>query len=157
MRPFFPVGFGINRPDFFASIIEQRLGHSGEYVRHLPSSSAAQWVVMNYQFIPADASITPDFTLNATNPKLWGYLDHFETKPQNWREGDSFKPSKGSQFEIRGLLFDVKSAKVNHVGYLYCELIQNSKCSVPRSEFFGEQASLLCTTADDLNPDCVEC
>lgn len=150
MRPFAPTGFGISRPDFHAEIIEARLSHSGEYVLHLPSNGAPQWVVMNYQFIPVDASVSPDFLLNATNPQLWGYVEHFADKPELYREGDSVRPARGSQFEIRGFLYNVKRVDVNHVGYVHIELALDDRCKEVRPEFFTEQAELLCSTV----PEC---
>jgi hypothetical protein len=150
VRPFAPPSFGINRPDFHAGLIEWRLAHSGEYVSHLPTIGGQQWAVMNYQFIPVDASLSVDYLIPATNPKLFGYLDHFATKPELYREGDSVRPSRGSQFEVRGLTYNVKKVDVNHVGYVHIELVLDDKCVVVRPEFFTEQEGLTCLDA----PNC---
>lgn len=149
VRPFAPTSFGIIRPDFHAGLIEMRLAHSGEYVRHI-ALSGDQWVVMNYQYIPSEASITGEYVVSNASPKLWGYIEHFESKPTLYRAGDSVRPAKGSQFEIRGLTYNVKRVEVNHVGYLYIDLVLDDKCQEARPEFFTEQAELTCTT----KPDC---
>lgn len=150
MRPFSPPAFAINRPQFHAELIEARLSHSGEYVRHLPTGAPAQWVVMNYQYIPVSASTTGDYLVSGANPQLWGYIDHFADKPELYREGDSVRPARGSQFEIRGLVYNVKRVDINHVGYVHIELVLSDKCSAVRPEFFDEQGDLLCATA----PEC---
>jgi len=144
MRPFAPGAFGFKRPDFYAAMIEMRLAHSGEYVRHLPGGKPAQWVVMNYQFIPVSASTAGDYLVGGTNPQLWGYIDHFADKPELYREGDSVRPARGSQFEVRGLTYNVKRVDINHVGYIHIELVLSDKCAEARPEFVEEQAALLC-------------
>lgn len=144
VRPFAPTGFGINPGEFYAQQVEARLLHSGEYVRHLPIGAPPQWVVLNYQHIPIDGSITPDYALAGTNPRAWGLLPHFETQPRNYIEGNSVREHRGSQFEIRGLIFNVKSLKVNHRGGLHCELDPADNCAEPRAEFFIERDALLC-------------
>lgn len=147
MRPFAPPAFAIQRPDFHATLIETRLSHSGEYVRHLPFGGTPQWVVMNYQYIPLAASTANDFIVSGANPHLWGYIDHFADKPELYKDGDSVRPARGSQFEIRGLTYNVKRVDINHVGYVHIELVLNDKCAVARPEFIDEQGDLLCTTA----------
>ncbi len=150
MRIFTPPAFAIQRPEFHATLVEARLSHSGEYVRHIPSGGTPQWVVVNYQYIPVSASTAGDYLVSGANPQLWGYLDHFADKPELYREGDSVRPERGSQFEIRGLTYNVKRVDVNHVGYLHIELVLSDKCAEARPEFFEEQGGLLCTTA----PEC---
>ena len=147
MRPFAPTAFGIDRSRFHAEIVEARLAHSGEYLRHVPVGKDAQWLVMNYQYIPVSMAGAADFQLSGANPRLWGYLDHFADKPELFREGDSARPDRGSQFEIRGFMFNAKRIDVNHVGYVSIELVQDNRCAVARPEFFTEQAALLCSTA----------
>jgi len=143
VRPFAPARFAVGR-DFYAGLIEMRLAYSGEYVRHLPTGGIPQWVVANYQYIPVEASISGDYLANGTNPRLWGYIDHFEIKPELYRDGDSVRPAKGSQFEIRGLIYNVKKVEVNHVGYCIIELTLADKCQAPRDEFEIEVADLVC-------------
>ena len=143
-RPFAPTSFGIDAGAFYADQAEARLQHSGEYVRHLPFGAVAQWVVLNYQHIPIDASITPEYALAGTSPKAWGYLPHFDTPPKVYTRGNSVRPDSGSQFEIRGLIFNVKSVKVNHRGGLHCELDIADNCAIVRDEFFLERDELLC-------------
>lgn len=143
-RPFAPTSFGINAGEFYAQQAEYRLRHSGEYVRHLPVGGAPQWVVLNYQHIPIDGSITPDYALAGTNPKAWGLLPHFEVAPRNYTDGNAVRAASGSQFEIRGLIFNVKSAKINHRGGLHIELAAADNCAVARPEFFTERDALLC-------------
>lgn len=147
MRVFAPASFGLNRPEFYAAAIEERLGHSGEYVRHISVDGSSQWVVMNYQYIPVSANVTGDYLVSGANPRLWGYIEHFESKPRLYREGDSVRPSSGSQFEIRGFTYNVKKVDINHVGYVSIELVIDKKCDAARPEFFEEQAALTCTTA----------
>lgn len=150
MRAFNPPSLGLSRPDFYADLIEKRLAHNGEYVRHLPANATPQWVVMNYQYIPISASVGGDYLVNGTNPRLWGYIDHFADKPEIYREGDSARPSRGSQFEVRGLLFNVKRIDVNHAGYVSIELVQADNCGEVRAEFFDAANDLLCLKI----PDC---
>lgn len=149
VRPFAPTRFGIDANEFYARLTEYRLGHGAEYMRHLPVGGAPQWVVLNYQHIPIDGSITPDYALAGTNPKLWGLLPHFETPPRNYTDGNSVRGPSGSQFEIRGLIFNVKSAKVNHRGGLHMELAVDANCATPRPEFFTERDELLCLDERD--------
>lgn len=144
VRPFAPTRFGIDAGEFYAQLTEYRLGHSAEYMRHLPIGGPPQWVVLNYQHIPIDGSITPNYALAGTNPKLWGLLAHFETAPKNYVEGNSVRQHKGSQFEIRGLIFNAKGVKVNHRGGLYIELDPADNCAEARPEFFTERDELLC-------------
>lgn len=145
MRAFAPASFGLNRPEFFAEIIEQRLAHSGEYVRHLPVGKAVQWVIVNYQYIPVDAQFGGDYKLSGTNPALYGYAEHYADKPELYRDGDSVRPSRGSQFEVRGLVYNVKRVDINHVGYMKVELVLDDKCSEVRPEFFDEAANQVCS------------
>jgi hypothetical protein len=143
-RPFAPPRVGLGA-DFFAGLIEARLTHSGEWVRHIPGDgTASQYVVMNYQFIPVEASITPDYALGGANPKLYGYAPHFETQPTNYREGNSVRAPSGSLFEIRGLMYRVKKVNINHRGFALIELAQEDTCCPPRPEFFTEVEEFSC-------------
>jgi hypothetical protein len=146
-RPFAPTAFGIARPSFYAGLVEARLKHSGEYVRHIPAGQPAQWVVANYQFIPREASITPDFAMGSANPQLWAYADHFETRPTSFKDGNSLTAPKGSMFEIRGILYRVRKADINHRGYLHCELAREANCVVARPDFDDDVAGFLCAEA----------
>ena len=136
-RPFNPPNVGF-APDLHARLIERRLIASGEYVRHLPTNQPEQWVVMNYQFIPVDAAINPDYVVSGTNPKLWGLVEHFECVPELFQGGSenrSVRNRKGSQFEIRGLIYNVKKVDANHRGSICVELVQDDKCAEPRADF----------------------
>lgn len=133
-RAFAPSRVGLPA-DLHARMIERRLTHSGEYAQHLPTDGAAQWVVINYQYIPAEASINPDFVVGGVNPKAWGLADHFEELPKLYRASNSVKTASGSQIEIRGLIFNVKKVEVNHRDSLYLELVQDDRCVEPRADF----------------------
>lgn len=151
MRNFAPTRFGL-KSDFFAELIEQRLSHSGEYVYHIPAGGDQQPVVMNYQYIPVDATINPEYMLSGANPKLYGLAEHFQDLPKVYKEGDSARPTKGSQFEVRGLIYNVKKVEINHRGYIHIELVQDNSCTEVRQDFFEEVQDLLCTPnecADD--------
>jgi hypothetical protein len=41
-------------------------------------------------------------------------------------------------------MYNVKSVKVNHVGYLHIELVLDEKCQEARPEFFDEAEDLVC-------------
>lgn len=143
MRNFTPNRLGVSQA-WFASVIEKRLMHSGEYVYHLPSNGERQAVVMNYQYLPRDDGINQDYVLVGTNPTLYGYLDHFATPPTLFQKGNSVRKVTGSQFEVRGILYNVKRVDVNHRGYVCIELVQDENCAEPRPEFKAEMDSLLC-------------
>ena len=142
-RPFAPNSFSL-KSDFFANVIETRLRHSGEYVLHKPFGGLTQPVVMNYQHMPSDASINPDFVIRGNNPKLYGLQLHFDDEPRIFKEGDSVEPSKGSQFEVRGIMYNVKKVQVNHRKYIEIDLVKSNNCDEPRPEFDEEMAALLC-------------
>lgn len=146
MRPFRPNRLGVSQ-EWFASVIEQRLSHSGEYVYHIPKNGNKQAVVMNYQYLPRDDGLNPEYVLVGTNPTLYGYLDHFEVKPTLYQKGNSVRKSTGSQFEVRGIMYNVKRVDVNHRGYVTIELVQDENCAEPRPEFDSEMAKFLCETA----------
>lgn len=143
MRNFTPNRLGVSQ-EWFASVIEKRLLHSGEYVYHIPASSNKQAVVMNYQYLPKDARISQDYALVGTNPTLYGYLDHFEVRPMTFQKANSARKSTGSQFEVRGIIYNVKRVDVNHRGYVAIELVQDENCAEPRPEFDAEMATFLC-------------
>lgn len=151
MRPFAPPSFGLSK-DFFAELIEQRLKHSGEYVYHMPVGGVRQAVVMNYQYIPVDAAINPDYMLSGANPKLYGLAEHFQDLPRLYKDGNSSRPAKGSQFEVRGLIYNAKKVDINHRGYVHIDLVQDDLCAAVRDDFFQEVDNLLCVPnecADD--------
>lgn len=143
MRTFTPNRLGVSQ-DWFASVIEKRLMHSGEYVYHLPSDGDKQAVVMNYQYLPKDDGINQDYVLVGTNPTLYGYLDHFAQRPTLFQKGNSVRKSTGSQFEVRGILYNVKRVDVNHRGYVCVELVQDEHCAEPRPDFKAEMDAFLC-------------
>lgn len=143
MRSFRPNNLG-GAQKWFASVIEKRLSHSGEYVYHLPQNGNKQAVVMNYQYLPRDDGLNPEYVLVGTNPTLYGYLDHFEVKPTLYQKGNSVRKSTGSQFEVRGIMYNVKRVDVNHRGYVTIELVQDENCAAPRAEFNAEMAAFLC-------------
>lgn len=143
MRKFTPNRLGVAQ-EWFASVIEKRLSHSGEYVYHLPLNGNKQAVVMNYQYLPRDDGLNPDYVLVGTNPTLYGYLDHFETRPTIFQKGNSVRKSTGSQFEVRGIMYNVKRVDVNHRGYMTIELVQDENCAEPRADFNAEMAEFLC-------------
>ena len=138
-RAFAPKFIGL-QTDFHAELTERRLELSGEYVQHVPSDGTAQWVVMNYQYIPVEASINPDYVVGGTNPKAWGLVEHFEELPKLYRDGNSVKTATGSQLEIRGLIYNVKKVDANHRGSLYLELVQDDECATPRADFNDDVA-----------------
>ncbi len=140
MRQFQPKSFGIKR-DFFAKTIEKRLQHAGEYVYHLPANGKRQAVVMNYQYLPTDTG--DDYLIPNTNPTLYGYVEHFIEIPLVYREGNSVRQASGSQFEVRGLTYNVKKVDVNHRGYITVELVRADNCETPRAEFNEEISELL--------------
>lgn len=143
MRVFKPNRLGVSQ-EWFASVIEKRLSHSGEYVYHIPLNGNKQAVVMNYQYLPRDDGLNQDYVLVGTNPTLYGYLDHFETPPTLFKKGNSVRKSDGSQFEVRGILYNVKRVDVNHRGYVTIELVQDENCSEPRPDFKTEMDAFLC-------------
>lgn len=143
MRTFTPNRLGVSQ-EWFASVIEKRLLHSGEYVYHLPSNGTKQAVVMNYQYLPRDDGINQDYVLVGTNPTLYGYIDHFEVSPKLFQKGNSVRKSTGSQFEVRGLIYNVKRVDVNHRGYVTIELVQDDNCAEPRPDFQAEMDAFLC-------------
>ena len=146
MREFKPNRLGVSQ-DWFASVIEKRLSHSGEYVYHIPHNGNKQAVVMNYQYLPRDDGLNPDYVLVVTNPTLYGYLDHFETNPTIYQKGNSVRKSTGSQFEVRGIMYNAKRVDVNHRGYVTIELVQDENCSKPRDGFEEEMAMFFCNNA----------
>lgn len=150
MRQFTPNRLGVSQ-EWFASVIEKRLSHSGEYVYHLPFNGNKQAVVMNYQYLPREDGLNQDYVLVGTNPTLFGYLDHFAVRPTIFQKGNSVRPSTGSQFEVRGIIYNVKRVDVNHRGYLTIELVQDDNCAVPRPDFDREMAAFLC------DPTCDDC
>lgn len=148
MRDFKPNTFGV-RQEWFARVVEQRLRHSGEYVYHIPAEGQKQAVVMNYQYLPKADGLNQEYMLVGTNPTLYGYLDHFESKPTLFQKGNSVRKSTGSQFEVRGIIYNVKRVDVNHRGYIEIELVQNENCAEPRPDFKEEMDSFLCEPACD--------
>lgn len=153
MRKFRPNNLGLKK-EWFAEVIEKRLQHSGEYVYHLPSGKDKQAVVMNYQYMPSDSGLSQDYILIGTNPALYGLIDHFETKPELYRAGDSVREPTGSQFEIRGLIYNVKRVDVNHRGYITIELVQDDNCATPRPEFDQEMGEFLCSNECNCEDTC---
>lgn len=143
MRNFSPKQFKLKK-DFVADIVEMRLQHSGEYVYHILPKKDKQAVVMNYQFIPADASATPDFLVNGTDPKLFGYIEHFENQPEKYREGNAAYEPSGSKFEVRGIMYIVKKIDIDSTGLMVIDLVQDDKCVEKRCEFDKEMADHLC-------------
>lgn len=143
MRQFKPNNLGISQ-EWFASVIEKRLVHSGEYVYHLPLNGNKQAVVMNYQYLPREDGLNPEYMLIGTNPTLFGYLGHFEDKPTLFQKGNSVRKSSGSQFEVRGIIYNVKRVDVNHRGYIAIELVQDENCAEPRAGFDEEMREWLC-------------
>lgn len=147
MRHFQPKAFGLNS-EWFAEVIEARLSHSGEYVYHLPSDADKQAVVMNYQYLPVNET-GDDYLVANTNPTLYGLIEHFETLPKVFKGGDSVQSPRGSQFEIRGVMYKVKKVDVNHRGYVQIELVQADNCSDPRPGFKDEMDDFLCSSVHD--------
>lgn len=151
-RAFNPTSIGIDRTELYACVREATLEHSGEWMRHLPSSAAPQWFVATYQYMPAEASISADYSLSGSNPIIRGFVGHLETAPALYREGDSVKPARGSQFEIRGLIYNAKRVEINHVGRFVIELVIDDKCAEMRPEFAEEVEAQKCLS----EPICVD-
>lgn len=156
MRPFAPTTLHRN-PDHYCDLIEQRLLHSGEYVRHIPVGGIEQWVVMNHQFIPVDASINPDFAVTGTDPRLWGCAEHFGTQPSRYDEGDDHDGACGSQFEVDGFMYNVKRVNINHNSGIYIELVRDNKCTERRAGWEADLSAVLCTPATSSIEEDVEC
>lgn len=152
MRAFRPTGFSLPA-DFYARAVEARLAHSGEYVLHRPAGGDEQFVVMSYHFIPADESLSVDYAVNGTNPSLYGLIDHFEVKPENYDPDaippEGSPPSKGSQFVVRGLTYNVEKVEVNHRGHLKIQMQQADACAEPDPDFFEQVEELLCSPERD--------
>lgn len=143
-RPFTPKRFSLSS-DTVVKMVEGRASHSGEYVYHRPSNETPQLLVMNYQFIPVDASLSGDFSISGTIPKLYGHIDHFRDKPKNFKAGNSANAEKGSKFEVAGITYNAKKVNINSRGLVLVELVQDSKCTKVRPEFDLEVAEFLKT------------
>lgn len=144
-RPFAPQRFCFTDENA-KQMIEHRLEHSGEYVRHLPADGPPQWVVMNYQHIPARSEPGEGYIIPSTTPKLWGLVDHFECAPAN-RHSKRGGEYSGSQFIVRGITYNAKSVDINHRGGLCVEIARDAKCEGPDPAFFEEVKGLLCYDA----------
>ena len=144
VRAFAPTSFTVST-ERFAELREATLSHSGEYVYHMPIGGDTQAVVVHFQYIPVDASISHEFVLSGTNPKIYALADHFEVLPRDYKEGHSGRANAGSQFEVQGITYNVKSVTVNHRGYMTIELVQDDKCTSVRAEFSAEMEALLCS------------
>jgi hypothetical protein len=155
VRPFTLPARSVAGSDFFCCLREAALCVSGEHVKHCPTDGGEQMVVMHYQYIPEDANIGPEFKLSGTNPVLWGCAEHFEMVPDIFKCGNAAKPDKGSQFEVRGIKYDVKCVEIKHTGYIRIELVQSEKCATPRPEFEAEQEMQICGCFDlECEGDC---
>lgn len=127
-------------------MVESRLNVSGEWVFHIPMDGDRQALFMDYQYIPDTTNPAGDFMISQENPTIFGHIDHFETEPKIYRVGNSARPAGGSQFEVRGLIFDVKGIDLNHEGGITMTLVQNSNCQETRCEFFDEVEELFCSS-----------
>lgn len=145
-RPFAPTQLNSRNKEFHACAVEARLISDGEYVQHIHEDGTFQWLVMNFQYIPVDASINPDFAIGSTDPKLWGLAAHFDVQPKRTIEGDAHDPQGGSTFEVRGLIYFVKKVNINHQGGIYIEIVQEDKCAEPRADFCDDVEALLCSS-----------
>jgi len=141
VRPFQPDSLPTGN-DLFAELIEARLSHCGEWVRHIPCEGEPQWVVVNYQYIPEDSNAVAEFRMPGANPMLFGYAGHFEVQPSAFHDSDITCPATGSKFEVRGFAYRVLSVEVKSRGYIHINVSQEDKCADQRVEFFAEIAEL---------------
>ena len=143
VRPFVPTGPLLPKTRYY-EWIESRLSHSGEYVYHVPLAGPRQAVVMNFQHIPDKGEGGIGFQTGQTVPQLWGLAVHFENVPTTYRPADSVRTPSGSQFEVRGFLYNAKYVEINHRDYMRVDLVRADKCAEPRPEFFDEM-EILCS------------
>lgn len=124
----------------------------GEYVKHFPESGQPQWLVMWFQDMPEDLNLQGlDLVVNTSGPVLYGHLTEFEVPPSIYRNG-KFKGDvgKGSRFIVRGITYQVKDVKAQHMGGVMLALNKDECCTAPDPAFFAEMEALTCWP----EPDC---
>lgn len=125
--------------EFYLQNVEARITDEGKPAYHLPVNGDQQLVYINYHYIPNSEARAGDPTLEASDPMIYGLVQHFDVQPKRYVK-NKVQDDKGSQFEIEGFIFNVKSVEVNHHGGFMIRLVRDDLCAEQRQDFFDEVA-----------------
>ena len=125
--------------EFYLQNVEARITDEGKAAYHLPVDGDPQLVYINYHYIPNSEARAGDPTIEAADEMIYGLVQHFDVHPEKYVT-NKVQGASGSQFEIEGFIFNVKSVEVNHHGGFKIRLTRDKSCVEQRQEFFDEVA-----------------
>jgi hypothetical protein len=122
---------------------------SGEYVKHMPTGGASQFVVAKYEDMPETLALQSiDMTVQSSGPRLWVLLSEFEVAPKIYRKGaHRGEAFFGSRFVVRGITYQAKNVEPHHRGGAWISLNKDETCVGIDPKFFEELEAFTCSPA----------
>ena len=118
----------------YRKAVDDRVNRHGEYVLHVGSVSS--WVRLHFYDIPEENAVSGiEIDVVSKKPKLTGHIDYFgDDIPTKTRKRNRKEASSGSQFMVRGRVYDLDDSYVNHRGGIEITLIDACENEIPDFE-----------------------